>query len=120
MYDGAENESNVPSPLYSGRMCVGMGVDVRAVHTGSFKTCCYVSGPPTISSTQTQQALYGEKGQIKCFIRSTPPPDRIVSPVCVCFPLVSFGSVVQMVYFGDILTGPEALNGECFQQHGFK
>uniref|UniRef100_A0A0F8CGM2 Kin of IRRE-like protein 3 n=1 Tax=Larimichthys crocea TaxID=215358 RepID=A0A0F8CGM2_LARCR len=33
--------------------------------------------PPTISSTQTQQALYGEKGQIKCFIRSTPPPDRI-------------------------------------------
>ncbi|XP_062870810.1 kin of IRRE-like protein 3 [Trichomycterus rosablanca] len=36
-----------------------------------------VNGPPTISSTQTQQALYGEKGQIKCFIRSTPPPDRI-------------------------------------------
>ncbi|CAG02865.1 unnamed protein product, partial [Tetraodon nigroviridis] len=34
-------------------------------------------GPPTISSTQTQQALHGEKGQIKCFIRSTPPPDRI-------------------------------------------
>ncbi|XP_062416506.1 kin of IRRE-like protein 3, partial [Pungitius pungitius] len=33
--------------------------------------------PPTISSTQTQQALHGEKGQIKCFIRSTPPPDRI-------------------------------------------
>ncbi|CAB1352964.1 unnamed protein product [Coregonus sp. 'balchen'] len=26
---------------------------------------------------ETQQALYGEKGQIKCFIRSTPPPDRI-------------------------------------------
>ncbi|KAG7272569.1 hypothetical protein CRUP_021857 [Coryphaenoides rupestris] len=25
----------------------------------------------------TQQAMYGEKGQIKCFIRSTPPPDRI-------------------------------------------
>ena len=37
------------------------------------------AGPPTISSTQTQQALHGEKGQIKCFIRSTPPPDRIVS-----------------------------------------
>ncbi|KAM9318867.1 kin of IRRE-like protein 3 [Pholidichthys leucotaenia] len=36
-----------------------------------------VNGPPTISSTQTQQALHGEKGQIKCFIRSTPPPDRI-------------------------------------------
>lgn len=40
---------------------------------------CSLSGPPTISSTQTQQALHGEKGQIKCFIRSTPPPDRIVS-----------------------------------------
>lgn len=38
-----------------------------------------LTGPPTISSTQTQQALHGEKGQIKCFIRSTPPPDRIVS-----------------------------------------
>ncbi|TRY58030.1 hypothetical protein DNTS_030925 [Danionella cerebrum] len=35
------------------------------------------SGPPTISSTQTHQAPHGEKGQIKCFIRSTPPPDRI-------------------------------------------
>uniref|UniRef100_A0A8C2EHA8 Kirre like nephrin family adhesion molecule 3 n=1 Tax=Cyprinus carpio TaxID=7962 RepID=A0A8C2EHA8_CYPCA len=38
-----------------------------------------VNGPPTISSTQTHQAPHGEKGQIKCFIRSTPPPDRIVS-----------------------------------------
>ncbi|KAM4651787.1 kin of IRRE-like protein 3 isoform 2-T2 [Discoglossus pictus] len=36
-----------------------------------------VNGPPIISSTQTQHALHGEKGQIKCFIRSTPPPDRI-------------------------------------------
>ncbi|XP_026115889.1 kin of IRRE-like protein 3 isoform X7 [Carassius auratus] len=36
-----------------------------------------VNGPPTISSTQTHQAPHGEKGQIKCFIRSTPPPDRI-------------------------------------------
>lgn len=37
------------------------------------------AGPPIISSTQTQHALHGQKGQIKCFIRSTPPPDRIVS-----------------------------------------
>lgn len=44
--------------------------------------CCDAvspTGPPIISSTQTQHALHGEKGQIKCFIRSTPPPDRIVS-----------------------------------------
>lgn len=39
----------------------------------------FPTGPPIISSTQTQHALHGEKGQIKCFIRSTPPPDRIVS-----------------------------------------
>lgn len=38
-------------------------------------------GPPIISSTQTQHALHGQKGQIKCFIRSTPPPDRIVSSI---------------------------------------
>ncbi|NWI99284.1 KIRR3 protein, partial [Crypturellus undulatus] len=36
-----------------------------------------LAGPPIISSTQTQHALHGQKGQIKCFIRSTPPPDRI-------------------------------------------
>ncbi|KAF3841468.1 hypothetical protein F7725_007330 [Dissostichus mawsoni] len=42
-----------------------------------------VNGPPTISSTQTQQVLYGEKGQIKCFIRSTPPPDRITLRLAV-------------------------------------
>lgn len=39
------------------------------------------AGPPIISSTQTQHALHGQKGQIKCFIRSTPPPDRIVSSI---------------------------------------
>lgn len=44
-----------------------------------FPSLSLSAGPPTISSTQTQQALHGEKGQIKCFIRSTPPPDRIVS-----------------------------------------
>jgi len=40
-----------------------------------------LAGPPIISSTQTQHALHGQKGQIKCFIRSTPPPDRIVSSI---------------------------------------
>lgn len=70
--------------------------------------CSFISGPPTISSTQTQQALHGEKGQIKCFIRSTPPPDRIVSlfmsliPVfsqIYCFIQVPFKvQVVQVVF----------------------
>ncbi|XP_026799798.1 kin of IRRE-like protein 3 isoform X1 [Pangasianodon hypophthalmus] len=50
---------------------------VPRVGVGEKVVTLTVNGPPTISSTQTQQALYGEKGQIKCFIRSTPPPDRI-------------------------------------------
>uniref|UniRef100_A0A673X3H1 Kirre like nephrin family adhesion molecule 3 n=1 Tax=Salmo trutta TaxID=8032 RepID=A0A673X3H1_SALTR len=50
---------------------------VPRVGAGEKEVSLTVNGPPTISSTQTQQALYGEKGQIKCFIRSTPPPDRI-------------------------------------------
>uniref|UniRef100_A0A9J7XSR2 Kirre like nephrin family adhesion molecule 3a n=1 Tax=Cyprinus carpio carpio TaxID=630221 RepID=A0A9J7XSR2_CYPCA len=54
---------------------------VPRVGVGEKEVTLTVNGPPTISSTQTQQALYGEKGQIKCFIRSTPPPDRIVKTV---------------------------------------
>ncbi|TSV15270.1 Kin of IRRE-like protein 3 [Bagarius yarrelli] len=50
---------------------------VPRVGVGEKVVTLTVNGPPTISSTQTQQVLYGEKGQIKCFIRSTPPPDRI-------------------------------------------
>ncbi|XP_034080644.1 kin of IRRE-like protein 3 isoform X13 [Gymnodraco acuticeps] len=50
---------------------------VPRVGNGEKDVSLTVNGPPTISSTQTQQALHGEKGQIKCFIRSTPPPDRI-------------------------------------------
>ncbi|XP_060929439.1 kin of IRRE-like protein 3 [Limanda limanda] len=50
---------------------------VPHVGVGEKEVSLTVNGPPTISSTQTQQALHGEKGQIKCFIRSTPPPDRI-------------------------------------------
>ncbi|XP_048857534.1 kin of IRRE-like protein 3 isoform X4 [Brienomyrus brachyistius] len=50
---------------------------VARVGAGEKEVSLTVNGPPTISSTQTQQALHGEKGQIKCFIRSTPPPDRI-------------------------------------------
>ncbi|XP_032367443.1 kin of IRRE-like protein 3 [Etheostoma spectabile] len=50
---------------------------VSRVGAGEKEMSLTVNGPPTISSTQTQQVLYGEKGEIKCFIRSTPPPDRI-------------------------------------------
>ncbi|KAJ8266631.1 hypothetical protein GJAV_G00132810 [Gymnothorax javanicus] len=50
---------------------------VPRVGVGEKQVALTVNGPPTISSTQTQQTPHGEKGQIKCFIRSTPPPDRI-------------------------------------------
>ncbi|GAA6099933.1 kin of IRRE-like protein 3 isoform X7 [Tachysurus ichikawai] len=53
-----------------GRMLTGR-------HASSSGNQMKAAGPPTISSTQTHQAPHGEKGQIKCFIRSTPPPDRI-------------------------------------------
>ncbi|KAG7495349.1 leucine-rich repeats and immunoglobulin-like domains protein 1 [Solea senegalensis] len=57
---------------------VTIGIIVIAVTRKKSEECSVTNtGPPTISSTQTQQALHGEKGQIKCFIRSTPPPDRI-------------------------------------------
>ncbi|KTF77831.1 hypothetical protein cypCar_00036006 [Cyprinus carpio] len=49
--------------------------EVSLTVNGMFEA--FLPGPPTISSTQTHQAPHGEKGQIKCFIRSTPPPDRI-------------------------------------------
>ncbi|KAM7400136.1 hypothetical protein PAMA_004711 [Pampus argenteus] len=35
-------------------------------------------GPPIISSDPVQYAVRGERGEIKCYIASTPPPDKIV------------------------------------------
>lgn len=42
--------------------------------------CLCILGPPIISSDPVQYAVKGERGEIKCFIASTPPPDKIVSP----------------------------------------
>lgn len=44
-----------------------------------FLVCLCISGPPIISSDPVQYAVRGERGEIKCFIASTPPPDKIVS-----------------------------------------
>ena len=68
----AVNQTALRRPL------VSIVPDLQLVNGSLIYWFC-LAGPPTISSTQTQQALHGEKGQIKCFIRSTPPPDRIVS-----------------------------------------
>uniref|UniRef100_A0A8C7UHS3 Kirre like nephrin family adhesion molecule 1b n=1 Tax=Oncorhynchus mykiss TaxID=8022 RepID=A0A8C7UHS3_ONCMY len=37
-----------------------------------------VNGPPIISSEPVQYAVRGERGEVKCYIASTPPPDKIV------------------------------------------
>ena len=37
------------------------------------------AGPPIISSDPVQYAGRGERGEVKCYIASTPPPDKIVS-----------------------------------------
>ncbi|XP_028857490.1 kin of IRRE-like protein 3 isoform X4 [Denticeps clupeoides] len=50
---------------------------VPRVGAGEKEVSLTVNGPPTISKTQTKQELHGEKGQIQCYITSTPPPDRI-------------------------------------------
>nr|XP_029497818.1 kin of IRRE-like protein 1 [Oncorhynchus nerka] len=34
--------------------------------------------PPIISSEPVQYAMRGERGEVKCYIASTPPPDKIV------------------------------------------
>lgn len=37
------------------------------------------AGPPIISSDPIQRAVRGERGEVTCYIASTPPPDKIVS-----------------------------------------
>ncbi|MEQ2209517.1 hypothetical protein XENOCAPTIV_000156, partial [Xenoophorus captivus] len=40
------------------------------------------SRPPIISSEPEQYAVRGERGEVKCYIASTPPPDKIVVLLC--------------------------------------
>uniref|UniRef100_A0A671P8S4 Kin of IRRE-like protein 3 n=1 Tax=Sinocyclocheilus anshuiensis TaxID=1608454 RepID=A0A671P8S4_9TELE len=79
---------------------------VPRVGVGEKEVTLTVNGPPTISSTQTQQALYGEKGQIKCFIRSTPPPDRIVSSIYpsnyLCIQWSNISEIFKSTFSGQI------------------
>lgn len=45
----------------------------------TFCLICALIGPPIISSDPVQYAVRGERGEVKCYIASTPPPDKIVS-----------------------------------------
>nr|XP_019809957.1 PREDICTED: kin of IRRE-like protein 3 [Bos indicus] len=86
---------------------------VPRVGAGEREVTLTVNGPPIISSTQTQHALHGEKGQIKCFIRSTPPPDRI-DAVC-CSPMGVFNSALPLSCASDNILHPVG-RGERGQQ----
>ncbi|XP_048867213.1 kin of IRRE-like protein 1b [Brienomyrus brachyistius] len=51
---------------------------VPRIGVGETEVTLTVNGPPIISSDPVQYAVRGEKGEIKCYIASTPPPDKIV------------------------------------------
>uniref|UniRef100_A0A8C5CSK5 Kirre like nephrin family adhesion molecule 1b n=1 Tax=Gadus morhua TaxID=8049 RepID=A0A8C5CSK5_GADMO len=51
---------------------------VPRIGVGETEVTLTVNGPPIISSDTVQYAVRGERGEIKCYIASTPPPDKIV------------------------------------------
>ncbi|KAM9791479.1 kin of IRRE-like protein 1b isoform 4-T4 [Syngnathus typhle] len=51
---------------------------VPRIGVGETEVTLTVNGPPIISSNPVQYAVRGERGEIKCYIASTPPPDKIV------------------------------------------
>uniref|UniRef100_A0A8D3CBH8 Kirre like nephrin family adhesion molecule 1a n=1 Tax=Scophthalmus maximus TaxID=52904 RepID=A0A8D3CBH8_SCOMX len=51
---------------------------VPRIGVGETEVTLTVNGPPIISSDPVQYAVRGERGEVKCFIASTPPPDKIV------------------------------------------
>uniref|UniRef100_A0A8C4SYF7 Kirre like nephrin family adhesion molecule 1b n=1 Tax=Erpetoichthys calabaricus TaxID=27687 RepID=A0A8C4SYF7_ERPCA len=50
---------------------------VPRIGVGEKEVALSVNGPPIISSDSVQYAIRGDKGEVKCFIGSTPTPDRI-------------------------------------------
>ncbi|XP_029941352.1 kin of IRRE-like protein 1a isoform X2 [Salarias fasciatus] len=51
---------------------------VPRIGVGETEVTLTVNGPPIISSDSVQYAVRGERGEVKCYIASTPPPDKIV------------------------------------------
>ncbi|KAG7497919.1 kin of IRRE 1 isoform X1 [Solea senegalensis] len=51
---------------------------VPRIGVGETEVMLTVNGPPIISSDPVQYAVRGERGEVKCYIASTPPPDKIV------------------------------------------
>ncbi|XP_063043617.1 kin of IRRE-like protein 1a [Engraulis encrasicolus] len=51
---------------------------VPRIGVGETEVTLTVNGPPIISSDAVQYAARGERGEVKCYIASSPPPDKIV------------------------------------------
>uniref|UniRef100_A0A4W4ENC3 Ig-like domain-containing protein n=1 Tax=Electrophorus electricus TaxID=8005 RepID=A0A4W4ENC3_ELEEL len=51
---------------------------VPRIGVGETEVTLTVNGPPIISSDPVQYAVRGERGDVRCYIASTPPPDKIV------------------------------------------
>ncbi|KAL4618259.1 kin of IRRE-like protein 1 [Arapaima gigas] len=51
---------------------------VPQIGVGEREVTLTVNGPPIISSEPIQYAVRGERGEVRCYIASTPPPDKIV------------------------------------------
>ncbi|XP_062849213.1 kin of IRRE-like protein 1a isoform X2 [Trichomycterus rosablanca] len=51
---------------------------VPRIGVGETEVTLTVNGPPIISSEPVQYAVRGERAELKCYIASTPPPDKIV------------------------------------------
>uniref|UniRef100_A0A8C9T2C7 Kirre like nephrin family adhesion molecule 1 n=1 Tax=Scleropages formosus TaxID=113540 RepID=A0A8C9T2C7_SCLFO len=51
---------------------------VPQIGVGEREVTLTVNGPPVISSDPIQYAVRGERGEVKCYIVSTPPPDKIM------------------------------------------
>ncbi|TRY94836.1 hypothetical protein DNTS_029911 [Danionella cerebrum] len=51
---------------------------VPRIGVGEVEVALTVNGPPIISSESVQYAARGERGEVKCYIASTPAPDKIV------------------------------------------
>lgn len=51
---------------------------VPRIGVGETEVALNVNGPPIISSDPVQKAVRGERGEVTCYIASTPPPDKIV------------------------------------------
>uniref|UniRef100_A0A3B5BC93 Kin of IRRE-like protein 1 n=1 Tax=Stegastes partitus TaxID=144197 RepID=A0A3B5BC93_9TELE len=89
---------------------------VPRIGVGETEVTLTVNGPPIISSDPVQYAVRGERGEIKCYIASTPPPDKIVSPSLEVVICRRGARPLQIASASDriLITAPHWLRRHCF------